>query len=456
MLPLSLEIILVLLAILFHAFFSFAETSVLTVRKSRLRELVEDEESPKKLKRKAKAVLDLKAQPEEFLATVQSGSGFAVILAATFASFIALEEVRDVLMRSAGWSFGLSVTVAIICTSLVLLALLLTFGGLIPKSVALHQNLKISLFLGEFLRASIKVIKPLIHVPVLFANAVLRPFKDKASFAESRISDEEFRVMLEEGARTGMLDKTENELIENILDFRETTVREVMIPRTRVIGIEIETTREKVIERLVAEGYTRHPVYRDTLDDVLGIVYSKDVLALIEHPDLILLFDIIRPPLFVPETKLISELLRELQLKKQHMAVVVDEFGGTAGIVTLEDIIEEIVGEIQDEYDEEVPPPQFDEARRSLTMPTSLGVADANGYFEEYFKNFVLPENDDYDSVGGFVSKLFGHLPETGERKETAGVEVIVLKRTPKEVLQVSFDDKRPTPQKKEGDEETE
>ena len=455
MLPISLEIFFVLLALLFHAFFSLVETSVLTVRKSRLREIVEDEESTSKLKRKAKAVLDLKSQPEEFLATVQCGSGFTVIIAATFASFIAHEEVQDML-TTIGWNLGVSFAISTIFTALVLLSLLLTFGGLIPKSVALHQNLKISLFFGEFFHATITVLKPLIHLPVLFANTVLRPFKDKTSFAESRISDEEFRVMLEEGARTGMLDKTENELIENILDFRETTVREVMVPRTRVIGIEIGATREKVIDRLVAEGYTRLPVYRDTLDEVLGVVNSKDVLALIEHPDLIILFDIIRPPLFVPETKLISQLLRELQLKKQHMAVVVDEFGGTAGIVTLEDIIEEIVGEIQDEYDEEVPPPEYDADKRSLSMPASLGIADANGYFDEHFTDFQLPENEEYDSVSGFVSKVFGHLPETGERTEFDGVEVSVLKRTPKEVLQVCFEDKRPLHSKKEGDEETE
>jgi CBS domain containing-hemolysin-like protein len=446
MLPLSLEIVLVCIAIVFYAFFSLVETSILTVRKSRLRELVEDEKEPERTKRKAQAVLSLKSQPEEFLATVQSGAVLSAILAATFASFIALEELKWGFFTNLGWTNGASITISIIITSLILLALLLTFGGLIPKSVALHQNLRFSLFFGEFFLAFIKVVKPLIHFPVVLANIVLKPFKDKASFTESRISEEEFRVMLEEGARTGVLDKTENELIENILDFRETTVREVMVPRTKVVGIDVETSREKVIEQLVAEGYTRLPVYRDTLDDVLGVVYSKDVLALIEHPSLIILEDIIRPATFVPETKLISELLRELQHKKFHMAIVVDEFGGTAGIVTLEDIIEEIVGEIQDEYDDEVPPPQYDTVSRTLLLPGNMSTVDANEYFEAHFGDFSLPEVDEYDSVGGYVTKLFGHIPETNERMETGGVEVVVLKRTPKEVLQVSFRNIQPIP----------
>lgn len=440
MLSLPLEIFLVFFSIVVYAFFSLAETSVLTVRKSRLRELVEDEETPEKTKRHAQAVLTLKSQPEEFLAAVQIGSGFFAIVAAIFTGFFAIEELAQFFYTNFSLSSGLSIFIGIALSVLLLLALILTFGGLIPKSIALHQNLKISLALGEFLLKSIRILKPFIHFPVLLANTFLKPFKDKASFTESRISEEEFRVMLEEGARTGVLDKTENELLENILDFRETTAREVMVPRTKVVAIDIQSPREKVIEKLIAEGYTRLPVFQDSIDNIVGVVYSKDVLALIEHPDLILLFDIIRPTMFVPETKLIAELLRELQVRKFHMAVVIDEFGGTAGIVTLEDIIEEIVGEIQDEYDEEMPM-IWDAEKKHLIMPANLSIPNANMHLEEYFGNFEIPEHQEYDSLGGYVTSLFGHIPETGEMKETDGVTIVVLKRTPKEVLQVRFED---------------
>jgi putative hemolysin len=186
MLPLSLEIVLVVIAIIAFAFFSLVETSILTVRKSRLRELIEDDRESEKTKRKAQAVLDLKSQPEEFLATVQSGTALSAILAATFASFIALEELRWGFFTDLGWSHGASITISVTITSLVLLALLLTFGGLIPKSVALHQNLRFSLFFGESFLTFIKFVKPLIHFPVVLANIVLKPFKDKASFTESR------------------------------------------------------------------------------------------------------------------------------------------------------------------------------------------------------------------------------------------------------------------------------
>ena len=308
----------------------------------------------------------------------------------------------------------------------------------------MHRNRGISLFFANAILASLGIIKPLTHLPVLLANIVLKPFRDKASFAESRISEEEFRVMLEEGARTGVLDKTENELIENILDFTEKTVREVMVPRTKIVAIDIESSRESVIHKIISEGYTRLPVYQDTLDNIVGVVYSKDVLALIEHPDLILLYDITRPVLFVPETKLISELLRELQRKKFHMVIVVDEFGGTAGIVTLEDILEEIVGEIHDEYDEDLPTVQKDIGSKSLALVANLSTKAANEHLESFFEDFRIPEDDEYDSVSGYVTKLFGHIPETGEEYETGGMVITVLKRTPKEVLLVKFEDRRP------------
>ena len=443
MLSLPIEIFFILIALVFYAFFSLIETSVLTVRRSTLKKITEDGEESEKAKHKARSVLKIKARPEEFLAFMQSGSILSVVFAATFAGFFAVEDLSYIFLVWLGLSSATSIVISLIITALVLAWILLTFGGLIPKSIGLHRNRAIALFFGDAILASLGFIKPLTHLPVVLANLVLKPFRDKASFAESRISEEEFRVMLEEGARTGVLDKTENELIGNILDFTEKTVREVMVPRTKIVALDIESSRESVIHRIIGEGYTRLPVYQDTLDNIVGVVYSKDVLALIEHPDLIILYDITRPVLFVPETKLISELLRELQQKKFHMVIIVDEFGGTAGIVTLEDILEEIVGEIHDEYDEDLPPVQKDILQKTLTLAANLSTKNANEHIESFFDDYRIPENDEYDSVGGYVTKLFGHIPETGEGQETGGMAIIVLKRTPKEVLLVKFEDRR-------------
>lgn len=448
MLPLSLEIVFVILSLAVYALFSMIETSILTVRKSGVRKLLEDTDERAKTRKRAAAILEIKSKPEEFLAFVQSGTILSVVLAATFASFIALDDVSVLAEHLFHAGTNGSLTIGFVFTILTLAPLLLTIGGLIPKSVALHQNLRFALLFATPTLSALTLAKPFTRLPVLFANLVLKPFKDSASFSETRISGEEFLVMLEEGRRTGTIDKTENELIENIFDFREKTVREVMIPRTKIAAIDIDTPQEDLIQKIVSEGYTRLPVYQDTPDTVVGVIYSKDVLALIEHPDLIILYDILRPVTFVPETKLISELLREFQIKKLHLSIVIDEFGGTAGIVTLEDIIEEIVGEIHDEYDEELPPVIKDDTNKTITLSAALSIEDANEHLESFFAGYRIPQKDEYDSLGGYVTKQFGHIPETNESFETDGMNVTVVKRTPKEVIQVRFQDRRPDAKK--------
>jgi CBS domain containing-hemolysin-like protein len=291
----------------------------------------------------------------------------------------------------------------------------------------------------------LRLLRPFVQLPVTISNFVLRPFRDHTSFIESRISEEEFRVMLEEGTRSGAIDKTENELIGNIFEFRDRTAREAMVPRIKMVAIDIETPREQVVNRIIEQGYTRMPVYQDTLDNILGVIYSKDVVALIEHPELIILFDIIRPVPFVPETKNIADLLRELQTGKHHMAVVVDEFGGTAGLITMEDIIEEIVGDIQDEYDEEQHTMEVGEDRHSVVLSANYSIADANRELEKVFPEFHIPEDEEYESISGYVNKLFGHIPETGDVIETQGLRIVVTEKGEMNVSSVRFEDAHPS-----------
>ncbi len=441
MIPLGVEIFLVVLFLFFHAFFSLAETSVLNVRKSRLREILDDEETPEWKLRSARTILAFRLNPENFLATVQSGSVFFSFLAATFTAFIAYEQLWPMLHVELGWSSNFSLVLAFVVMIIVVTVLDLTIGALIPKSIALHESEPISLGIARVLEALMSMMKPVTHLPVLISNLVLGPFRDRTSFTESRISEEEFRVMLEEGARSGAIDKTENELIENIFEFNDRTAREVMVPRIKMIALDLEMPREKLIERIISEGFTRLPVYQDTLDTILGVVYSKDVIALIEHPELILLYDIIRPVPFVPETKLIAELLREFQREKLHMAIVVDEFGGTAGLITLEDVMEEIVGDIQDEYDTEQHSVRVGKDRKSITLSASYSIADANRELEKIFTDFQIPEDEEYESVSGFVNKLFEHIPDLGETRETRGVRIVVTKKGRMNISEVRFED---------------
>jgi CBS domain containing-hemolysin-like protein len=444
MIPLGGEITLVIVFLILHAFFSLAETSVLTIRRSRLHEVLDSEDTPEWRRKRAQKILNFRQKPESFIATVQSGSVFYSFLAATFTVFIAYEHLWPNLQAWTGIESNWALFFSLVAMVLVATVLDLTFGALIPKSIAIHQSEPIAFAIAPTLDLMLRILRPFVQLPVTISNLVLRPFKDHTSFTESMISEEEFRVMLEEGTRTGAIDSTENELIENIFEFRDRTAREAMVPRIKMAAIDIETPREQVVNKIIEQGYTRMPVYQDTLDNILGVIYSKDVVALIEHPELIILFDIIRPVPFVPETKNIADLLRELQTGKHHMAVVVDEFGGTAGLITMEDIIEEIVGDIQDEYDEEQHTLDVSEDRHSVVLSANYSIADANRELEKVFPEFHIPEDEEYESISGYVNKLFGHIPETGDVLETQGLRVVVTEKGEMNVSSVRFEDARP------------
>src|SRR3990172_1310865 len=183
-------------------------------------------------------------------------------------------------------------------------------------------------------------------------HTLLKDVLVRFGLLKAELSEEELKQVLEASTISGAIDKTEHELIKSILEFTDTTVKEIMVPRPDVVALDLEMPREVLVRKVIDEGYSRLPVYRESIDNIVGIIYSKDLLSLLEHRDLILLQDIIRPAFYVPESKKISQLLREFQLKKAHLAIVTDEYGGMEGIITIEDIMEEIVGEIHLEYDE--------------------------------------------------------------------------------------------------------
>jgi putative hemolysin len=242
------------------------------------------------------------------------------------------------------------------------------------------------------------------------------------------VSEEEVKQLLAEGERSGTIDKTEHELIKSIFEFTDTTVKEIMIPRTDIFAVDLAMPRDKLIQTIIDQGYTRVPVYRESIDNIIGIIYAKDLIGMLEHRQLIILQDIIRPPHMVPESKKISVLLRELQKNRQHMAIVIDEFGGTEGIITIEDIIEEIVGDIRDEYDEE----------GSDVTTASDGSILVNGGIPIYDLNkrinIQLPEDSDYDTLSGFLHKQTGRIPELQEEVRYHNIVFTIVKKNERRI----------------------
>lgn len=260
---------------------------------------------------------------------------------------------------------------------------------------------------------------------------ILKDLLVRWGLVKTHISEEEFKQVLEASTMSGAIDKTEHELIKSILEFTDTTVKEIMVPRPDIVGLDISMPRDVLVRKVIEEGYSRLPVYQGTVDHVIGVVYSKDLLSLLEHRDLIVLQDIIRPAYFVPESKQISQLLREFQQNKAHIAIVIDEFGGTEGIITMEDIIEEIVGEIHDEYDEVSK--SIEQARDgSVTVDARMSIGDFNQQFKSR-----LPEAPEYETLAGFIQKELGRLPEIGDTVSYQPLTLTVQGKTARRIRTV-------------------
>ncbi len=270
----------------------------------------------------------------------------------------------------------------------------------------------------------------------IFKNLLVR-----SRLLKSELSEEDVLQVIEAGSRSGALDKTEHELIRSILEFTDTTAKEIMVPRPDVVALDLGLPWEVLVRKVIDEGYTRLPVYKESIDNIVGIIYSKDLLSLLEHRTLIIFEDIIRPAYFVHESKKISALLREFQQHKIHLAVVIDEFGGTEGIVTTEDIIEEIVGEINDEYDEELQE-VAKASDGSAIVDGMMSIDDFNAQFSA-----SIPETDDYETLAGFLQKTTGRFPEPNEEIAAMGFVFTVVSKSSRRIRQIRI---RQIPEKRD------
>jgi len=258
------------------------------------------------------------------------------------------------------------------------------------------------------------------------------PFKNTIHESERISSEDELRLLISEGRKSGAIDQTEHQLIEKIFEFNDKQASEIMVPRNHMIAINLEDSREDIFQKVTEEGFSRIPVYKETIDNIVGIIYTKDLISAAEHRELIALQDIIRPAFFVSSTKQIGNLLKEMQRNKVHMAVVVDEYGGVEGLVTIEDIIEEIVGEIQDEYD-------VDESQEVVSEKSGVYLVNPIISIENFNTRFKtdIPEDPDYQTLNGFLQKVTGHIPEVYERIDYKGMSFVITKKSGNRILQV-------------------
>jgi CBS domain containing-hemolysin-like protein len=328
-----------------------------------------------------------------------------------------------------------STTAAPIIAFTVITILHIVFGELAPKSLAIQKPIGVTMGVSLPLHFFYLLFRPFIMLLNGLANLILRLIGIHAiSGHESAHSSEELQYLLEQGKESGALDVNEHELIKNVFDFNERVVKHIMVPRTKISAIEHSTPADELLDTLIREGYSRIPVYDETIDKIVGIIHAKDILPVLVEKKEVVLKSLIRKPYFIPETKKINDLMNEFQQRRIQIAIVLDEFGGTAGMVTLEDIVEELVGEIQDEFDEEKPIVEK-VSDNEFIVNAAATVYDVNEYLPH-----DLPEDEDYDTLGGLVGHVFGKIPEVGERREFYGYIFTILKKTEQNIETVKLD----------------
>ena len=427
----ALGLLITLLLVLANAFFVAAEFAIVKVRASQIELLVQTGS------RTAKMGQHLISHLDASLSTIQLGITLASLGLGWIGEPIVAKLIIEV-MRLVGLEADpdLAHSIALPVAFILITFLLIVFGELAPKALAIQHSQSTTLAVAFPLWFFYLIFSPAIVALNWTSNQVLRLFGIRpASEAEHSHSGEELRFLLEQGREGGTIEEEEHELIENVFEFGETTVREIMVPRTNIAAIEVTSSRSALVNLLVEGGYSRIPVYEDSLDNIIGVVHAKDLITLMEHRDLIILRDLLRPAFFVPETKPIDDLLREFQRRKVHLAIVVDEFGSTAGLVTMEDVLEELVGEIQDEHDSE----NHDIEKvsdQTYIINAALSISDVNDHINE----FKLPEGNDYTSVGGFINKWLGRIPEVNEIFEYDTLRMTVLKTDNHHVAQVKIE----------------
>ncbi|TSA05654.1 MAG: HlyC/CorC family transporter [Nitrospiraceae bacterium] len=399
-----LELIAIGVLILLNGFFACAELAIVKTRRSRIKQLMEEGNAP------AKLVHGFQEDSERFLATIQIGVTVAGAAAAALSGAAAIESLKPrLLVLPFPFMETLAEPIAVGTVVLVISYFSLILGELVPKMLALKNPERLALFMARplewFSRVAAWGIKPL----ALSSRSVLRLLGKSAPDGKVFITEEEINLLMKEGQETGVFDKTEQELIRSVFEFTDTSVKEVMVPRPKMCAIEIDTPSPEFLRYIDENKFSRYPVYRKERNDLLGILYQKDLLSQVASGKTFRLTDLLHPVYYVPEAMKVSVLLKEMQRRRIHMAIVVNEHGSVEGLVTLEDLIEEIVGEIQDEYDMEEKPVE--------RLKDGAFIIDASMPVKALVAEYALPIpiSPEYETLSGFITYQIQGLPRGGE-----------------------------------------
>ena len=424
--PIWGQLLLQVVLISINAFFASAEIAVISLNEGKLRLAAEEGD------RKSEQLLSLMANSAAFLSTIQVGITLAGFLASAFAADTFSDRLVSWLVNVRHWTaipVGVLNNLCVVLITIILSYFTLVFGELVPKRIAMQRTDKVARAVCGFILVLGKILRPVIWLLSVSTNGVLRLVGINPSEDSQEVTEEEIRMMVDIGEESGTIEANEKEMIENIFEFNNTCAADIMVHRTDVAALWVDETTENIIRTIEETGLSRFPVYEENIDEILGTVSTREFLLNLRRAEPMPLRQLLRPAFCVPESVRADLLFREMQKKKVHMAIVVDEYGGTSGIVTLEDLLEEIVGNIYDEFDheEEKELQQLSEDQWKIA-----GSVDLDTLSEALNVEFPDQEEFEFDTLGGLVFSQLTAIPPDGSQPEVEcfGMHIKVLELT--------------------------
>lgn len=409
------QIFFIFLLIGVNAFFAASEIAILSVRQSKLKPLIEEGN------KSAKIVDRYLEEPSKLLATIQVGITFAGFFASALSAKTLAVHLANLLKRTNLFVISqFADSISFILITAVVAYITLVLGELVPKRMALQKSDKVALSVAKPIAFISKIAYPIVKLLTNSTNLIVKLMGGSIKYDSQQITEEEIRLMINVGEERGIIQETETEMINSIFEFDDTVVKEVMTPRTDMVTVNVNAKIEEILDVIVEEHFSRIPVYEDTIDNIIGILYVKDLFGIIKKGEglEVSLKDMIRDAYYVSEYKKIDELFKEMQKSKNHIAIVIDEYGGTAGLITIEDLLEEIVGNIFDEYDDVVL--EYEQVNSDTYLVNGmLSLDEVN-----HIMDIELPEDElEFDTISGMVLSLSGKMPEVGDEVEFDGIK---------------------------------
>lgn len=418
--------ILIFILILVNAFFASAEMAIVSLNKTKINILAEEGN------KKAILLRDILKEPNKLLSTIQVGITFAGFFASASAATSISVGFAELLNN---FNVPYSDDIALVVTTLIISYLTLVLGELVPKRIALQNTEKVAMFAIKIILFVSKVTKPFVWFLSFSTNLIMKIFGFKNEGVEEQISREEIRSLIEIGEENGAINESERDMIDGIIEFDDTTAKMIMTPRTETFLLDVNENLKDCINTILEENFSRIPIYEDEIDNIIGILHIKDLFACIIEKgiDNVKIRDLIKEPCFFIETQSIDELFKKLKEKKAYIAILIDEYGGFSGIVTMEDIIEEVMGEILDEYDDSLDIEKIDD--QNYIVSGLMSLSDLNDYLD------IELESEDADTIAGFFIEKLGEIPTDTKNCEvvSGNIKLKLLKLDDKRIDKIQL-----------------